>query len=260
MNMTIDFSGFEIVAGKMDMRRSQVKAAAVKALNATGYDVIDALKEEMRFAFDRPTPYTLNSLRLSPKAAPSSMIAKIAPAEWAGKGTLAKNYLGPEIFGGERKQKRSERALESNGVLPRGMFTVPGNGAKLDSYGNMDLGQLRQILSYFGSAEARRGYTANMTDKTKARLLKGSKRTGFGYSYFAIRKPRGLRPGIYKKMNFGFGRSVPVPMLMFVNKPTYRKRYRWHEVASKIAKEMFERNLAAAMISNDRASLGSSSG
>jgi hypothetical protein len=55
-----------------------------------------ALEYEMPFAFDRPTPYTLGSLYLSPatKAIP---VAKVWLKDDAGKGTPAAKYLFPRL-------------------------------------------------------------------------------------------------------------------------------------------------------------------
>ncbi|MFA5323416.1 MAG: hypothetical protein WC373_12155 [Smithella sp.] len=250
MEIWINVVGFDAVLAKLDMRQSLNKKAAVQALNATGYDVIDALKEEMRFAFDRPTPYTLNSLRLQ-KATIGNMRAKIAPAEWAGKGTPAKDYLGPEIFGGPRKQKRSERALQAMGVLPRDMYIVPGSGATLDAYGNQSLGEIRQILSWFGAAGMRLGYNANMTAKKKSQLMHGAgRRKGYGITYFAITSGKSnLRRGIYRQRRTPGFALPPQPVMIFIKNPQYRKLYRWHWVARRVSNQMFERNLRAAIAS-----------
>jgi hypothetical protein len=111
----------------------------------------------------------------------------------------------------------------------------------IDSYGNQSVGEIRQILSYFQSAQMHAGYFSNMTDKTRARLARGTKKQGFGFSYFVIRTHNGsLAPGIYRRMNFSSGHAIK-PILMFVKKPTYQKRYRWFEVARTVAFNMFPR-------------------
>lgn len=234
--------GFDETIRRLDMRQPAIKKAVVNALNHTGSAVLDALKAQMPIDFDRPVPYTLNSLRYG-KATPARLFVEIRPADWGGKGTSAKDYLGPEIFGGERQDKRSERALKAMGVLPDDMYTAPGRGATFDAYGNQSVGEIRQILSYFQSAQMTSGHLANMTDKTRARLARGSKKTGFGYTYFAIRTHKGnLAPGIYKRMNFSVGHAIK-PVLMFVKRPRYAKRYRWHQVGRTVATQMFPRYL-----------------
>ena len=54
-----------------------------------------------------------------------------------------------EVRGGARRAKRSEVLLQRAGVLPAGWLTVPGRGARLDAYGNLQRGQLLQILAFF---------------------------------------------------------------------------------------------------------------
>jgi hypothetical protein len=239
------FVGLDDAIRDLMARNATLKRAVVVAINKTGYAVIEALKDEMPRAFDRPVPYTINSLRLT-KATAETMAAEIRPADAFDKGTPARKYLGPEIFGGDRHVKRSEIALRMRGILPAGMFTVPGQAASLDAYGNQSLGELRQILSYFGSAETHAGYLANMTDKTKARLARGTKKRGFGYMYFAVKTNQGnLAPGIYRKMMFQGAKGKYVyPVLMFVKKPSYTRRYRWNEVGGLVARQRFERYLA----------------
>ena len=236
---------FKVLDKAISLKVKRIAAlddAIIVSLNKTAAAVLDTLKAEMPRVFDRPTQYTLNSLRVT-KATKGNPSATIRPADFAGKGTPAENYLGPQIYGGARRAKRSENALRAFGMLSAGLYTAPGKGANLDAYGNQSVGEIRQILSYFQSAERTSGYTANMTAKTRARLARGTKKTGFGYSYFAIRTDRGnLAPGIYRRMNFAAGSAIK-PVLMFVKKPQYRKRFRWFEVANTVARQMFDRYL-----------------
>jgi hypothetical protein len=248
INVDINFTGMLELQARLRSRPAIMKRGLVSALNGTAYDVRDALQAEMKTAFDRPVPYTLNSMYVQ-HATPDNLVATILPKDSAGKGTPARKYLGPEIFGGERNSKRTENALRIFGVLPAGMYTAPGKAASMDAYGNQAKGELQQIRSYFGAAKTHMGYDANSTDKTRARLGKYKKKKGtFGFSYFVIRSNQGnLKPGIYRKYNVPGSVSVIRPILMFVKKPTYSKRYRWNEVASLTARQRFERHLAAEL-------------
>ena len=237
--------GMDSIIERLDFNAPVIKQAHIYALNRTGYDVMDATIEEMRHAFDRPTPYTLSSIRLD-KATASKLVAEIGPRLEAGKGTPASKYLGPEIWGGERNEKRSERALQRTGILPQGMYTVPGQGAKLDAYGNITRGTYQQILSWFDSAESKLGRTMNMGDKGRAKAMKGT-RTKWGYRYFAVRNPNyHLAMGIWRRTTVT-GRSDIEPILMFVKKPVYQKRYRFYEVGLQVAYEMFRRHFYEGM-------------
>jgi len=55
-------------------------------------------------------------------------------------GYLAAQYLLPFIQQTPRSNKALENRLRAAGLLPPGMFVIPGKGAKLDRYGNLDLG------------------------------------------------------------------------------------------------------------------------
>lgn len=228
-----------------NLQDKQIPYATALALTRTGQDVKRELEKEMARVFDRPTPYTLNSLYLAP-ATKQKLQAEVGLREFAGKGTPASKYLLPQIRGGNRRVKRFESALERRGILPAGMYATPGSGAQMDSYGNMSRGQIVQVLSYFQSF-GEQGYKANMTDKGRRRLLKGSKRTGMmGYSYFAIRRKGRLAPGIYKKVPFSKGSAIK-PVMLFTRAPSYSKRFDFYGVALRTSKARFQENFRAAL-------------
>ena len=144
------------------LERKQLPFAYSLAVNRTAKLVKQAEIDKMRAVFDRPTPYTLNSLYVKPgtKANPSAYV-------WLKydtfKGTPAEKYLLPQIDGGSRSHKRFERALQGVGAMPTGYYCIPGKFAQMDNYGNWSRGQIIKILSYF-RAFPERGYRANMTD------------------------------------------------------------------------------------------------
>lgn len=242
-----DVSGFISLRKKLEGLKRQIPRAAAIALNETADQAVAALREQMQKDFDRPTPYTLNSL-FHTKATPENLVVTILPREFAGKGTPAKHYLKPEIYGGDRNQKRFEKALQAKGILPRGMYAYPAGGAARDAYGNMTGGQIVQILSYF-QAFGEQGYRANMDAKGRARLARGSKKRGFGFQYFAVRKKRGgLVPGVWKRTSFGAMGKAVSPILIFGKKPAYTKRYQWHEVAQRTARTQWPINFKKALV------------
>jgi hypothetical protein len=86
-----------------------------------------------------------------------------------------------------------------------GRFYVPGKGAKLDIYGNMQGGQITQILSRMGRFGDANGWEMNQTAASKERLAKQKKRTGKkSTEYFMVTdKVGGLLPGIYQRTATG---------------------------------------------------------
>lgn len=225
--------------------RSQVAYASRKAVTKTAEDVRQAQVREMRDVFDRPTPYTLTAVenRLIKNDPPT---ARVWLKDFAGKGTPASKYLLTQIKGGARPIKRFESALRTAGVLPEGMIAVPASGAKIDAYGNMDRGQIVQILSYF-RAFPERGYKANMLHKTRERLARGSKKR-LGFSYFVGAPADGKLPlGVWQKTTFAIGSAIK-PVLLFADAAYYRPIFNFEYVSRITIDRVFNGHFKAAML------------
>lgn len=226
----------------------QMPYATVRALTKTQQAVKGALEAEMPRVFEDPTPYTLGALRLQ-SATKQNLSSRVWLKDDTFKGTPATKYLGPQVDGGERSLKRFERALQARGILPKGMVAVPGSAAQTDQYGNVERGQIVQILSYF-DAFPQQGYRANMTQRRRDNLAKG-KQGARGFSYFALSQPEGKLPaGIYLRKNYGndqrvahLARGGAKPVFIFVSMPTYRMRLDFYGVARRITEAEFPRNL-----------------
>jgi hypothetical protein len=224
MEISIKVDGLDKVNGSIKELGKQFPGAVAKALTFTAERVKTRLVSEMKTVFDRPTPYTLNSLYLK-SATASSLSSEVFLKDAMSKGPGAAKWLGPEIFGGDRNLKRSEKAFQFSGVLPSGMYAMPGANAELDAYGNMSRGQIMRMLSYFRSAEMTAGYSANTTAKKKAAMAKGT-RSSLGITYFALKKRRGnLPPGIYSKVA-----NRIKPVLVFTKKPSYKPRFNYYKI------------------------------
>src|ERR1035441_633525 len=97
-------SGFEITT-TIDVSRAlnlcetvlrQLPFATAKALTRTAQLIKAAEVDEMRRVFDRPTPWTLNSVFITP-ATKDNLIARVWLKQDAAKGTPAAKYLLSEI-------------------------------------------------------------------------------------------------------------------------------------------------------------------
>jgi hypothetical protein len=223
-----------------------IPSITMRALNHTAFQVKNALVEEMSKTFDRPTPYTLNALAVE-EATTKNLRAFVVFRESSKMVPRSEHYLGTQVYGGERKLKSFESALRIAGILPQGMYAVPGQKAPLDAYGNITRGFIIQIISYF-KAFGEQGYRANSTVETKEKIKKGTKKKR-GMEYFAIREPgRGLKPGIYRKtsLDFRMGIGKTEPMIMFVKRPAYRQILGWDEIAKRVVDQNWVQNLKEA--------------
>ncbi len=218
--------------------RRQIPFVIAKALTATAQDSQTAIKQALPRVFDNPTPYTMNGTFVK-SATKARLEATVKLKDESFKGTPANKYLGPSIFGGQRNVKRIERLLTGRGILPAGMAVVPGEGAKLDAYGNMSRGQFSKILSQL---KANTDRYQNETVASRKRKSKNSKGR-----YFAGAPAGGRLPeGVWERTSFARGTAIK-PVLIFVNVPSYRKQFDFFGLVDKTIKSKFEQRLIEAM-------------
>lgn len=245
----IELKGLKETISKLDnIAKQQVPFAVSRTIN----DLLPLIKAaevaEMTQVFDRPTPYTLNSIYMK-SSTKQNLQGEVWLKNTGGHDTPAVKFLGPEVYGGERNTKRFEKAVRAVGVLPEGMYIAPGEAAKLDAYGNIAASQIIQILSWF-KAFREAGYRANMTDKTRTKRMKGTKKN-IGFAYFVGRPGGGRLPlGIYQRFQFAHGSAIK-PIMLFVSKPMYRSRFDFFARANKVINNnvaaIFDRRMEEAI-------------
>jgi hypothetical protein len=223
--MKLTITGLDQAQRKLASLDRHARYAASLTLNTLArYPVQDAVRHEMRDSLDRPTPFTLNSLAVTKRATASDLAAVVDFKQVAGGGRPASDYLRWQVSGGERRLKAFEVALRSVGVLPGGYFITPGQGAKMDAYGNVSRGQIVAVLSYFRAfQEQGRGYKLNSTAATRARKARGT-RSQLGYRYFVGRPGGRGQLGIYQDVRITTGVRELLPVFIFVQWARYEPR------------------------------------
>ena len=241
MKLHIDTRGIDAMQARLrGLAESKIDVAIVAAHKDAAYLGAQETKKATAEAFDRPTPWVIAGVRYV-KARRGKMEVSIDFDKWGNKTNVTvEKVLNAEIYGGPRKYKRHEIALQRIGILPAGMYLVPGPAAKLDAYGNIAGSQIVQILSWF-RAFGEQGYKANSTDKSRARLAKDKKNGTRGFQYFAVAKKTGnLIPGIYQRFTFGAGSSIR-PIMYFVKSTNYKRRLDFYGIAERFATAEFKR-------------------
>jgi hypothetical protein len=233
------------IVGSLRNASKQTRFATAVALTRTAKAAEAAETHEIKDVFDRPTPFTQKAVFTKP-ATKAHLTAAVYLKDFAGKGVPASKYLKAEIKGGFRRLKKFERALVSAGVMPPGYYAVPGKAAEMDAFGNMKGSEIVRILSFF-RAFPEAGYRANITDKGKARLAKGSKRKGtLGYEYFVGAPVDGKLPlGIWQRFFLGHGQAIK-PVIIFVKSAQYQKLFDFEYVARKTVEKEFPRQMRQA--------------
>lgn len=228
--LNIEVKGLRELQGKLDGFSDRRFAAAVAtALTRSGKYAQEHLRQRMRQDLDRPTPFTLNALRLWPARA-DHLVATVGFRDDGRGGVNASHYLNPNVEGGARVAKRVEAALRAIKALPDGWFAVPGQGARMDSYGNMERGQVVQILSQLRVALTA-GYSRNMSfDPGKA--IAAQRKAGGRFFVMPIGSK--VQPGVYQRELFG--KNI-TPVLIFVKQPRYSKRFDFWGEARRVAEE-----------------------
>ena len=226
----------------VDDLAKQTLFATAKALTDTAKEAEKAIKGEMAKSLDRPTPFTLNSLRTKP-ATKANLTAEAKIKDEAANAKPPTVWLAPQVYGGVRLAKRSEERLRRAGVLAANEFVVPGQGAKLDQYGNMSRGQLQAILA---DMQAHWDHSQNSTATSRAKRQR-RRDAQKGAVYFTPRPGSALQRGVYQRIGFGFGSAIR-PVLIFVQgAPRYAKRVRFYEVGQRAVEQHFENYFDMAM-------------
>jgi hypothetical protein len=259
--ISIKMDGLDKVQAALLGSARKVEIATQRAMLKTAHHIREAEKAEMQRIFDRPTRWTLGAMKVKPTAKMEVSVGILDPDGYYKR---ANYYLGTQVTGGKRRQKAMEQALQQYGLMPMGWHVVPGQRAKLDSYGNHSPGEIRQILSWFDAAERWAGSTQNMRQAGRDKRIKGTrKKAGFEYFVVAPGARRAfvrssgktgmhkLQPGIYRRTFYGLGNRIE-PIMIFVRDASYRPRFDFERVA----RQTFDRHWSVEVEAAIRRELG----
>lgn len=224
----------QVMAGLAATQRRHIPFATALALTRTAQAVLRIEQAAMVRVFDRPTPFTLNSIAVRP-ATKARLSAEVFFREFAGKGIAGGKYLKPEVYGGARRPKRSELALRAAGILRPDEFIVPAKGFPLDAFGNLPSGLMQRILAQL---KAQRDPSLNEGARGRSRR----RRPQAGH-YFVPGEGSALPRGVWER----FGSRAIRPVLIFVREPRYRARYPFYEIAAEQSRLLFPAEFGRAL-------------
>jgi len=252
----IEIKGLKELQASVDnLVKNKIPIITAIALTRTAQGFARTMEQKISEEFNNPIEQTIKSVYFS-VATTGQLTSRAYIRDTGGKrkGPQVK-YLLSEEYGGPRRLKRFEVALQNAGILPRGMYAVPGKAAKMDANGNMSPGQLVQILAYFQAYYVGQRPTFT-TDKRKKKLAKGSKRTGErGWHYFVgrpghdgalrrgvdLKAASGLPLGIWRTTTFGPWGTAVQPILIFVRSTNYKMRLQFHKNGQEYVDREFPR-------------------
>lgn len=269
MKLTFDVQDLpQLQEALREMSQRRLNAGVATGLTRTAVQVRDAQRAAMTQVFDRPTPYTLNSLWLQPATGSMSAAGRVELPALPGKnaffgrrgqagyleaqvyikdqgnnqGAAIDHYLRPQIESGTRDAKGLEKTLYRAGVLPAGWRVVPGQSARLDAYGNVSRGQITEVLSQL-RIQIVAGSSRSMSFEPKA-MRRAVKRAGGRYFLVPLNRGYKLPPGIYQREYFV--RAIGC-IFLFVRKATYRQRFDFFGIAQRVAAANLKANVSAAV-------------
>lgn len=244
MRITSKVDGLQgLIRQFSDLEKKELPFAMSVGINRTANTMMKHVHRSMTRVFDRPTKYTLRSLRME-----KSTKRKLEAIVWfkdksvSGKGNAAADYLMPQVHGGERKQKRFEKQIGRAIGNTSQMYAIPGKDAKLNRYGSQSQGQMIQVLSALKTFDEQ-GFDANITEGSRKRNKRRASFFMTGESYMGGRSILARGGGKRSKL-----KSV---MYLANRPPRYRKRLPFFEIGDKVmtkhGKANFEKALAEAM-------------
>lgn len=221
--------------------------AVAKATTFAAEAAQAALKDEMRRVFDRPTDFTVNSVYIT-VATVANPVAKVWLRDDERKGVPPVRYLRPQIEGGSRVPKSSERQLRP--MMGNNAYAIPADKAMLDGHGNLPGGTWMQILSQL---RMQRDPKQNETEASRKRRRKRMAKGANINEFFTPRPGSGLRPGVYRRL--AGGKAIGL-VLGFAGAVNYKPIFDFYGVGVRAAREAFPAKLAASVERELRRSLG----
>ncbi len=224
----------QLVASIGDIDKKHIPYAVRLAVNRVAELSIPTIKTNMNVVFDRPSPWTLNSLRVK-YATSAKPVAVVQHKDISGRGTSASKYLRPNIEGGTRSKKSSEKQWSTKMNQP--IWWTPSKNVELDAYGNVPATIIRKLLA---ATKAEVGGAG----KKQQRFKKGALSTG---RYF-LRKPSdrsGKKPGVYEQTVWGAIR--PILFFHVGLTPQYNKTYDMEAIVQRVSDSEYGKQFLIAM-------------
>ena len=197
---------------------------ASDAVNHVAFYTRLQLRKHMGDVFDKPTSRTMNSIWIKPLATPAKPEAIVKVNDDVSKGNSPAQWLRTQETGGNRNDKRMERALKIAGILSE---TQQVKGIAVDAYGNLSGGKVKQMLS---ALQAGNDATQDSKDAAKRAKWRIARRKSDG-------KPFGIfqMQGVHSKL-----------FLIFTRQQQYKPRFKFFEVVQESWNEKIKEAWAKA--------------
>ncbi len=213
LSAKVDTSGWDKMMRTLNRR--DLPKAARNTLKDLMRDAVLREKQEIASVFDRPKPLVRNGVKVVKQPTNNDLTGIMAVAHSNPTAHAAlERTIKPHVpgFRRTRAHKGLERSLQRRGMLKRNQYLVPSRTMRLDKYGNVSLANVNRMIT-------------DLTGRGTARSDR--------FIWATVHAQRGDVSGIWIRSRMGKGGALA--MLAVDDAPTYRKRFRFHDVAMRHA-------------------------
>lgn len=197
--------------------KRQIPYATTLMLNALATSTKKRVEVDIKRNLDRPTNYAQRMMGI--KYANKGNLTSQVNVRGSVSGGETK-VLGHLFAGRGRSGKGVEGALVDKGIMPRGMWAMPGDGAPLDLFGNIKRSFIKQLIGYLAANKVVK--KSAQFENRQRKQVKGA--TSSQYFVVNQKKQGGLPLGIWQHVGFGSGKALR-PVIIFVSREPVYDRY-----------------------------------
>jgi hypothetical protein len=243
MSFDVEFDIDPMVKRLDAIRAVQVPFATSLAINNAAKRAQADLKFEMRRVFDRPVPFTQNSIYIK-YSKKDDLYARIGLKEFDGKGNAAADYLLPQIQGGPAYATRFQKSLRQKGILAPNEYARPTQSdyLRFNQYGNVTPGQYTQILYGLRAFRDSSAFAYRKNAKKKRAPVISAIRT----SEAGIYRSRSLFPGIYLESKRA-RENQESALFWFGKTPNLPAKYNFRKIGSESITKNWEKEFGSAL-------------
>lgn len=195
-----------------NMIARQIPFAVSLALNKTAQDLIRANRGDMKNAFRKPVPFTLNAYYFKWAKKGETSVTIQRKSKQAGR-----HYLEVQENGGSRQMKGFEKNMNFNLPYEGHIgYVLPTSDTPTNKNGTMNQGFLRRVEAQLKTAS---------DPAMRMNTQKPKRRKSRARQYFVPKPDSHLSPGVYERSSAG---NISKKVLNFIPmSPTYKKRTRF---------------------------------
>lgn len=232
--MQVDTSDFDRKLRQLAEMPKIIRNVVVASLSETVDDLVVRQQMEMKQVFNNPTPYVTKGIkgfypggngpvRGFKKGRTGANVTQAGTYfEFFPMGKSPEDIVKPHVFGGPRRNKRSEQRLFGTQGIPAGSWTMMGKNYPRNQSGDISGARYTQMLHQLDA----------LSDVARSQMGKSRQKDRKGTSYFVMVPKGGKKGDAPFAIGERNGGNMRI-MLVFGAKPGYQKKYDYFGVGEK---------------------------